>query len=204
MPRTSKFWAGTLPCGRQSPDVHAQASREERFPSWLDLVVNDVHRLGTLPWWLAAPCLSVYPGGPVYINRRGTSGVASVAYWWSRFAAALLRANRRVLANRFLRWVRLSKLLARLSVVLVVRSWLRDRFRVRVGIPFMPGWSLALAPGFRLGRPVVASRSLSRSGSHPVWPGWNWTPLGGRLAPRRMAFGLHWASGLPRRTGLAI
>ena len=40
--------------------------------------------------------------------------------------------------------------LAGLSVVLIVRSQLRDRFRVRVGIPFVPGWSLALAPGFAL------------------------------------------------------
>ena len=45
----SKCWAGALPCGRLSQDVRAQASREERYPSWLDFVVIDVHRLGVAP-----------------------------------------------------------------------------------------------------------------------------------------------------------
>ena len=32
-----------------------------------------------------------HPEGPVYLNRRGTYGMASAAYWWGRLGAALLR-----------------------------------------------------------------------------------------------------------------
>ena len=37
--------------------------------------------------WPLQAC-QVEPGGPVYINKRGTFGIAPAAYWWGRLAAA--------------------------------------------------------------------------------------------------------------------
>ena len=40
--------------------------------------------------WPLQAC-QVEPGGPVYLNKRGTYGIASAAYLWGRLGAGLHR-----------------------------------------------------------------------------------------------------------------
>ena len=42
--------------------------------------------------WPLQAC-QIVPGGDVFLNTRGTFGIASAAYWWGRLAAALSRAG---------------------------------------------------------------------------------------------------------------
>ena len=53
--------------------------------------------------WPLQAC-QVHPGGVVYLNRRGTFGIASAAYWWGRLAAALQRSALTVLGPDWPIW----------------------------------------------------------------------------------------------------
>ena len=46
--------------------------------------------------WPLQAC-QIVPGGDVFLNTRGTFGIASAAYWWGRLAAALTRSGLLVL-----------------------------------------------------------------------------------------------------------
>ena len=86
---------GALPHGKLSQDGLGQATARSVIFRGLTSLCLMFTVFGSLPWWLAAPCLLCYPAGPVCVIGRGTTGVSSVAYCWSRLAAALLRVNRK-------------------------------------------------------------------------------------------------------------
>jgi hypothetical protein len=54
--------------------------------------VKEAHRAVAIhpdDWPLQA--CQVVPGGSIYLNRRGTYGISSAAYWWGRLAPGLHR-----------------------------------------------------------------------------------------------------------------
>ena len=58
----------------------------------IKLDVKNAHRLVPIApcdWHLL--CCRARKGGPLFVNRSGTFGVASAAYWWGRLAAAVVR-----------------------------------------------------------------------------------------------------------------
>ena len=78
------------------------------FHVGLTLDVKEAHRcvaVRPLDWPLQA--CQVRPGGPVYLNKVGTYGVASAAYWWGRLAAALHRLGLTVLGRELPLWAKL-------------------------------------------------------------------------------------------------
>ena len=54
--------------------------------------------------WRLLGC-QVKVGGPVYINKVGTFGIASVSYWWSRVAAALGRLSQYLVGPSATTWL---------------------------------------------------------------------------------------------------
>ena len=76
-------------------------------PHWgVTVDVEGAHRIvraRPLDWPLLA--CQVYPGGDVYLNKCGTFGISSAAYWWGRLAAAVQRSGLYVLGPLLPLWV---------------------------------------------------------------------------------------------------
>ena len=93
----------------QAPDIKATMRHQsaKKVPHCgLTVDVDNAHkRLAVRPEdWPLAAC-QVYPEGGVYLNKRGTFGIASAAYWWGRLAAALRRFGLLVLGPLLPLWV---------------------------------------------------------------------------------------------------
>ena len=54
--------------------------------------------------WPLQACQLV-PGGPVYLNKVGTFGVASASYWWGRLAGGLQRCALQIISCFWPLWV---------------------------------------------------------------------------------------------------
>ena len=67
-------------------------------PLGVTVDVESAHRIPVVrPEDWPRQAWQVRPGGVVFLNRRGTFGIASAAYWWGRLAAALQRSALMVL-----------------------------------------------------------------------------------------------------------
>ena len=92
-----------------APDIKTalrlQAARRTPYFG-LTADVKEAHRLipvDPLDWPLQA--CQVRPGGNIYLNKVGTYGVASAAYWWGRMGACLQRAIYYTLARVLPTWI---------------------------------------------------------------------------------------------------
>eukprot|EP00971_Amphidinium_carterae_P211787 4202524-Amphidinium_carterae.1 len=68
--------------------------------------VEEAHRAVALhpdDWPLVA--CQVRPGERVYLNKRGTFGIASAAYWWGRLGSATVRALQYVIGRDSAYWL---------------------------------------------------------------------------------------------------
>ena len=74
----------------------------------LTVDVREAHRLIVVApedWPLQA--VQPVPGGNVYLNKRGTYGYSSAAYWWGRLAAGVQRLTHYLLAHSLAVWLML-------------------------------------------------------------------------------------------------
>ncbi len=71
----------------------------------LTVDVKEAHRMVAIrpdDWPLQA--CQVEPGGDIFLNRVGTYGISSAAYWWGRLAAAMHRTILSILGKNFGPW----------------------------------------------------------------------------------------------------
>jgi len=78
-----------------APDLKRQGREQAAtgLPTFgLTIDVKDAHRcVAVAPEDWKYQAAQALPGGPVFLFKRGTFGVASASYWWGRLAAALGR-----------------------------------------------------------------------------------------------------------------
>ena len=92
-----------------APDIKRiirEIDRQQARPFGLKTDVKDAHRLIPIAPsdWHLLGCRSV-EGGSVYINKTGTFGVASAAYWWGWLAGAMVRAAHYLAGTELPMWL---------------------------------------------------------------------------------------------------
>ena len=83
---------------------HCAASGLPAFAFTAD--IKEAHRLIAVARedWALQAC-QLEPGGLVYINKVGTYGVASAAYWWGRLAGSVVRLLLKLFGSRIPTWL---------------------------------------------------------------------------------------------------
>ncbi len=81
--------------GPGAPDIKRvqRAQAEEKFPTWgITIDIKDAHRTIQVREqdWRYQLCRAS-PAHPIHAHKCGVFGIASISYWWSRAASALLR-----------------------------------------------------------------------------------------------------------------